>query len=109
MQTTVNQPEFPNDVSFFFEISTLGSLSLSGSSTPEPIRKPYYQIVWIIQGSGYLSIDLEKYRMTDNTIYTIPTGRFHQFMPTGDISGYVLSFNTDFLHLAIEGPGRPFF
>ncbi|HXB05481.1 MAG TPA: helix-turn-helix domain-containing protein, partial [Puia sp.] len=49
------------------------------------------------------------YRLTDNTIYMIPPGRFHQFMPEGGISGYVLSFNIDFLHLAIEGPGRPFF
>lgn len=109
MQTTVRQPVFPNDVSFFFEISTLESLKLSGTPMSDPVRRPHYQIMWITQGNGCFSIDLEMYRMTDNTIYTIPPGRFHQFKPAGDISGYVLSFNTDFLHLAIEGPGRSFF
>ena len=109
MQTTVKQPAFPDDGSFFFEISTLESLSQSGPSIQNPMRRPYYQIVWITGGSGYCSIDLERYRMTDNAIYTIPPGRFHQFMPAGDVAGYVLSFNIDFLHLAIEGPGRPFF
>ena len=109
MQTTVNEPVFPDDVRFFFEISTLESLSQRGSSMPDPMRRPYYQLVWITRGSGCCSIDLEKYRLADNVIYTIPPGRFHQFMPAGDVSGYVLSFNTEFLHLAIEGPGRPFF
>jgi AraC family transcriptional activator of pobA len=109
MQTTVKQPVFPSDVSFFFEISTLESLTLNGAPTPEPMRRPHCQIVWITRGQGYFSIDLERYRLTDNSIYTIPPGRFYHLMPVGDVSGYVLSFNTDFLHLAIEGPGRPFF
>jgi AraC family transcriptional regulator, transcriptional activator of pobA len=109
MQTAVKQPVLPNDVSFFFEISTLESLGKSGPSMPAAIRRPYYQLVWITRGSGCFGIDLDKYRLTDNTIYTIPPGRFYQFMPSGEISGYVLSFNTEFLHLAIEGPERPFF
>ena len=109
MQPTVKQTVFPNDVSFFFEISTLESFCLRQGAIEDPVRRPHHQIVWIARGSGYFSIDLEKYGMADNTIYTIPPGRFHQFSPTGDIAGYVLSFNTDFLHLAIEGPGRPFF
>jgi AraC family transcriptional activator of pobA len=107
MQSTVKQPAFPNDVSFFFEVSTLEAAS--PGVTEDPVRRPHHQIVWITRGSGHLSIDLEKYSMSDNTIYTIPPGRFHQFLPAGDIAGYVLSFNTDFLHLSIEGPGRPFF
>jgi AraC family transcriptional activator of pobA len=109
MQTTLKQPVFPNEVNYFFDISTVESVNLKRDLENAPIRRPYYQIVWINQGSGYFSIDLEKYRITDNTIYTIPPGRFHQFMPDGPLSGYVLSFNIDFLYLAIESPGRPFF
>jgi AraC family transcriptional activator of pobA len=107
MQSTVKQPVFPNDASFFFEVSPLDAAS--PGATGDPVRTPHHQIVWITRGSGYLSIDLEKYILSDNTIYTIPPGRFHQFSPAGDIAGYQLSFNTDFLYLAIEGPGRPFF
>ncbi len=109
MQKTLTQPVFPNDESFFFESSTLKSLTPGETSTPEPVRRPHYQIVWITRGSGYCTLDLERYRITDNTIYTIPPGRWHEFLPAGEISGHVLSFNTDFLQLAIEGPGRPFF
>jgi AraC family transcriptional activator of pobA len=109
MQPTFKQSVFPSDTSFFFEICTLESFCLCPGAIEDPVRRPHHQIVWITRGAGSFSIDLEKYGMTDNTIYTIPPGRFHQFSPTGDIAGYVLSFNTDFLHLAIEGPGRPFF
>ena len=109
MQTTQKWPVFPNDVNYFFDISTVESVNLERDPGNTPIQRPHYQIVWINQGSGYFSIDLEKYRVKDNTIYTIPPGRFHQFMPEGRLSGYVLSFNIDFLHLAIESPGRPFF
>lgn len=109
MQTTQKRPVFPNDVNYFFDITTVDSVNLKRDPGNTPIRRPYYQIVWIDQGSGHFSIDLEKYRIRDNTTYTIPPGRFHQFMPEDRLSGYVLSFNIDFLHLAIESPGRPFF
>ena len=109
MQTSLKQPVFPNDVNYFFDVSTVESVNLKCDPGNAPIRRPHYQIVWINQGSGYFSIDLETYRIKDNTIYTIPPGRFHQFLPEGRLSGYVLSFNIDFLCLAIDTPGRPFF
>ena len=99
----------PDDVNYFFDISTVESVNLKRDPENAPIQRPHYQIVWINQGSGYFNIDLEKYRIKDNTTYTIPPGRFHQFMPESRLSGHVLSFNIDFLNLAIEGPGRPFF
>jgi AraC-like DNA-binding protein len=109
MQPNERQSVFPNDVSYFFEISTLESLNINKGTMNDPVRRPHSQIIWITRGAGYLTIDLEKFQMIDNTIYTIPAGRFHQFRPTGVIAGYVLSFNPDFLNLAIEGHGRPFF
>jgi AraC family transcriptional activator of pobA len=109
MQPQERQFVFPNDVSYFFEISTLESLNINKGSMNDPVRQPHSQIIWITRGAGYFSIDLEKFQMIDNAIYTIPSGRFHQFRPTDVIAGYVLSFNPDFLNLAIEGHGRPFF
>jgi AraC family transcriptional activator of pobA len=109
MQSAAKHAVPPNDISFFFEIDTLESFCLHHGTIEEPVRKPHHQIVWITKGSGSCRIDLEKYTISDNTIYTIPPGRFHRFSPAGQIAGYVLSFNTDFLQLAIEGPGRPFF
>lgn len=109
MQTIVKQPVFPNDVNCFFDISRIGSMDFEGDLQTVPVRCPHYQIVLISRGSGYFSIDLERYRIEDGAIYTIPPGRFHRLMPEGPLAGYVLSFNIDFLFLAIEGPGRPFF
>src|SRR5882757_2339762 len=109
MQPQERQSVFPNDVSYFFEISTLESLNINKGSLNDPVRRPHSQIIWITRGAGYFTIDLEKFQMIDNAIYTIPSGRFHQFRPTDLIAGYVLSFNPDFLNLAIEGHGRSFF
>jgi AraC family transcriptional activator of pobA len=109
MQTTEQQPVFPDDVNYSFEISTVELFTLTRDLATEPIRRPTYQIVWVTKGSGYFSIDLKKYRIKDNAIYTIPPGLFHQIMPGGRISGYVLTFNIDFLYLAIGGSGRILF
>lgn len=109
MQPQERQSLFPNDVSYFFEISTLESLNINKGSINDPVRRPHSQIIWVTRGAGYFTVDVEKFQMIDNVIYTIPPGRFHQFRPTDLITGYVLSFNPDFLNLAIEGQGRPFF
>jgi|ERR1700722_2716458 AraC family transcriptional activator of pobA len=101
------QPVFPNDTSYFFEISTL-ELSNKGPMR-DPMRQPHSQLIWITHGSGYLTVDLEKFKVTANAIYSIPPGRVHQFRPADVISGWVLSFNPDFLNLAIGGSCRPFF
>jgi len=107
MEGIEQQHVFANDVSYFFEITALESIR--GETMSYPVRKQHAQIVWVTRGSGYFTIDLEKFRMTDNSIYMIPPGRCHQFMPAGDLSGHVLAFNCDFLNLAIDSPGRPFF
>ena len=109
MQTTVKQLACLNEVTYFFDISTVESVNFNHGLRNAPVRQPHYQIVWITQGSGYFSIDLEKYRIEDNSTFTIPPGRFHQIMAEGRLSGFVFSFDIDFLHLAIETPGRPFF
>ena len=109
MQTTVKQLACLNEVTYFFDISTVESVNLNHGLRNAPVRQPHYQIVWITQGSGSFSIDLEKYRIEDNSAFTIPPGKFHQIMAEGRLSGFVLSFNIDFLHLTIESPGRPFF
>src|ERR1700722_3028782 len=109
MQTTAKQPSFLNEVNYFFDISTGESVNRMHGLRNGPVRQPHYQIVWITQGSGFFIIDLEKYRIDDNCAFTIPPGRFHQIMAEGRLSGFVFSFNIDFLYLAIESPERSFF
>jgi len=100
---------FPIDVPYFFKVTTMESFCASTESPDNPVRYPYSQVVWITRGRGNFIIDLEKFSLSDNTIYTIPPGRFHQFKPSGELSGHIISFNGDFLNLAMEAPDRPFF
>ena len=109
METTKKTPPFPNELGLYFNVSEVGSLNPGPEESNEPRRQPNYQIIWITRGSGTFEIDLESLRIEANTIYTIPPGRLHQFRPAEPTAGYVLSFNMDFLYLAIEGPGRFFF
>jgi AraC family transcriptional regulator, transcriptional activator of pobA len=109
MKQNESEHVFPNDVSYFFDISTLESLSINKGSISDPVRRPHAQIICITRGAGYFTVDLEIFQLTDNTIYTIPPGRFHQFRATDIVTGYVISFNPDFLNLAVDGSGRPFF
>jgi AraC family transcriptional activator of pobA len=109
MQATEKKRAFQNENPYFLEISTLDSLENNREEMDNPVRRPYFQIIWITRGKGHFTIDLEKYRMADNTIYTIPSGRFHQCKPAGEVSGFILSFDGDFLKLAIEAADRPFF
>ena len=100
---------FTNDIPYFFKITKMESSNATTGSKDNPVRYPFSQIVWVTQGCGYFTIDLEKFHLSDNMIYTIPFGRFHQFQPFGELSAYIISFNGDFLNLAIGAPDRPLF
>ena len=100
---------FPGEENFFFEVSTIEWLNQTQQDSDQPTRCPHHQMIWITKGTGTFCIDTEKYRIVDNTVYMIPPGRMRQFKGEPNTSGHVLSFNTDFLYLATDGPWRPFF
>lgn len=103
------RPTIPSKESgFFFEIATLESLCHKHMCEDSAIRIPNFQIIWVASGSGCCRIDLERFPLNDNSILTIPPGRFHQLQTVEPVSGFVLTFNTDFLHLTIDAQGRPF-
>jgi len=109
MNSYGKESPFPGEDNFFFGVSTIEWLNQTRQDSDQPTRYPHHQIVWITKGAGTFCIDMEKYRIADNSVYMIPPGRMRQFNGEASLSGYVLSFNTDFLYLATDGPGRPFF
>jgi len=109
MNSYGKEPSFPGEEDFFCEVSTIEWVDHIRQDPDQPTRYPHHQIVWISKGSGTFCIDMEKYRIADNSVYMIPPGRMRQFNGEAGISGYILSFNTDFLCLATGGPGRPLF
>jgi len=64
-----------------------------------PQRHNYYMIIWVKEGSGTHLIDLEKFEITNKTIYCLRPGQIHLFRPTENTDGYVISFNSEFLCL----------
>lgn len=69
-----------------------------------PFRHPCYQIVWLKQGIGRYSIDLERYSLAPNTIYFVPAGRMQQIKAEGTVSGHVVFFSAELLHMTIASP-----
>jgi len=104
---TRKQPAEDKDLSF--EVRTIEWLKINGELPEQPFQPNFFRIVWVIKGSGHYCIDMEKYPVADNTILIVPPGRMQQLRPAGDISGYVLSFNSDFLYLSTVSPGRPLY
>jgi len=109
MKSYGKDPSFPGEENFFFEVSTIEWLDQTRQDSDQPTRSPHHQIIWITKGTGTFCIDMEKYKIADNSVYMIPPGRMRQFKGEANTSGYILSFNTDFLYLATDGPWRPFF
>jgi AraC family transcriptional activator of pobA len=98
-----------NERHFVFKLSRIGTARDSADGFARPFRCPFNQIIWITNGSGICRIDMEKYKISTNTLFMIPPGRIRHIEAVDEISGYVLSFNTDFLYLSTDGPGRLFF
>lgn len=89
-----------------FEIRTIEWLAEHRAWLDEPRKYPYFQIVWVMGGAGEYCIDMEKYPIGENRFYFLPAGRMQQLLPSGVVSGYVLSFDADFLYLSSAGPGQ---
>jgi AraC-like DNA-binding protein len=86
-----------------------------------PHRHQHIEIIWVRDGNGCLDIDLQRYKMGNNTLYCIIPGQLHQLEIDDDAQGYIISFpeyllnsgNDDFellyrsglFHLLMHSPG----
>lgn len=81
-----------------FEIHTMEWIDQNRwqqNSTPH--RHNYFVIVWVKQANGIHLIDLDKYELTDCTVYCITPGQVHLLSVNGPADGYVISFTADFM------------
>jgi len=108
MISTAKQTAISEETGFFFEISTFESICRDSPCEERAKRIPNFQIMWVVSGSGCCRIDLERFSFSNNSILIIPPGRFHQLQTNGPVCGFVLTFNADFLHLAIDVQGRSY-
>ncbi|MFL5748255.1 MAG: AraC family transcriptional regulator [Niastella sp.] len=93
-QSTVNVP---------FEIHTMEWIAQNRfQQNATPHRHNYFVIIWVKKGTGTHLIDLESYKLEDNSVYCITPGQVHQLNATDPVDGYVISFMAEFLGGAEE-------
>lgn len=65
--------------------------------TIEPHRHEYYEIFWVLEGSGAHSIDFEKYPLESGKIYFIRSGQIHH-VHTLPKKMYSISFTSEIIN-----------
>jgi hypothetical protein len=99
----------PLEKGFNFEIRTVEWLT-TNRRLPDNLRRyPDFRVIWVTKGSGEYCIDIEKHPIKDDTVYFVPAGRMQQLKAGGEITGYILSFSSDFLYLSTASPSRVFY
>lgn len=66
------------------------------SLLPYPHRHDYYQVVWIVSGTGSHVIDSVVYPVKENSIFFMSPRQIHDFQLSDDTTGFTLNFSAEF-------------
>jgi len=95
MQTVSRRdPGFRSRISNAFGIQTLKK---DEEESNTPVLKELFNLIWVREGSGTLSVDLRTYSFGSDTIFCIKPGQAVKLEPFDEIDGYIISFSADFL------------
>jgi AraC family transcriptional regulator, transcriptional activator of pobA len=61
-------------------------------------RHSFYHIVLFTEGTGYHTIDFEKFEVVAGQIYFMSPGQVHSWHFDGEVDGYVINFSEDIFH-----------
>jgi len=62
-----------------------------------PHRHDFYQLIWLMEGSGRLQCDLHEWSFQSGTLFFAAPGRLHCWQPETPASGIALGFTDEFL------------
>jgi AraC-like DNA-binding protein len=65
----------------------------------EPHRHRFYEIIWVVDGTGVHAADFEERAIGPQTVFLISPGQVHAMRVDRPLSGYMLVFTADFLVL----------
>ncbi|MBS1598321.1 MAG: AraC family transcriptional regulator [Bacteroidetes bacterium] len=83
-----------------FSIQTLEQFIYSdGQENKGAKLNSCFEIIWILKGSGTVSIDLMIHEIDPNRIYFIKPGQAYRLHPTTNMEGYIISFAKSFLDI----------
>jgi len=66
------------------------------STLPYPHRHDFYQIMWVLKGSGFHIIDSIRYEVKPHTLFFMSPGQMHDLDLSEDTTGHTLSFSQEF-------------
>ncbi|HUC82832.1 MAG TPA: helix-turn-helix transcriptional regulator [Flavisolibacter sp.] len=67
-----------------------------------PHKHNYFVLIWVKKGAGVQLVDLNRFELTDNTVYCITPGQVHLLKADENVDGCVISFTADFLSASDE-------
>lgn len=73
-----------------------------------PQRLSYFEFIWIIKGTGSLTVDFQEYFFSENTIYCLSPGQFRALKAENRLEGYYISLSADF-YFTVRGKVDYFF
>jgi AraC-like DNA-binding protein len=83
-----------------FQIYPLASIhACDHFNGTDPRRLKNYEVIWVREGEGILTIDLQEYTLQNNRIYCLSPGQYRSCVFAGAADGYYLSFSAEFLYL----------
>jgi AraC-like DNA-binding protein len=93
----------------FFEVHSIEWLEMHREILNNSRRVIHFEIIWITKGEGWFHIDTSSYKITDHTLFLVHPSRVQRIETTGNINGFVVSFNTNLMYQSAESPGSSFF
>jgi AraC-like DNA-binding protein/quercetin dioxygenase-like cupin family protein len=82
-------------------------------SVKYPHRHDFFEVLYLLKGSGYHVIDANKYEIKPPCIFFMSPGQAHKLELSNDIEGYIFIFTADFYLLNRSNQNRliefPFF
>jgi AraC-like DNA-binding protein len=83
-----------------FEIHTIEDFLIETANGNQlSLFEDYYSIIWIEKGTGKITIDLEKMKTEENTVYYIKPGQVLVLEIDSDSKGFIICFDREFFEL----------
>ena len=64
-----------------------------------PHSHNYYEMVWLIEGSGQLNVDLKERPIGTNSVFCLRPNQAHQFQIQPEMEGFIFSFTDSFFKM----------
>lgn len=89
--------DYPVEAREGLHIATLEDRSKIPANRHRPHRHDFYQIFWITRGERSFSLDFDDFPVRAPSLVFVPPGAVHTFGTLESTTGYMLSFQQDFL------------